>query len=226
LEHVEEDYQNIYIFTEYAENGDLFTYMQKNGIFDEGNARKLFSQMVDAVDFLHRKLHICHHDIKLENCVIDDEFTLKLIDFGFAIEMMKESNISPGSPNSSSAAAMVIGKKLMKVYDGSPAYSPLEILMKRPHDESVDIYSMGIVLYYMITGYFPFCDPDKTTFEELCNNVQENRLDFPEGLSPAVQDLIIRMLAPRHNRVSIGEIRLHTWLNDFYETSFHHHNHL
>jgi len=50
----------------------------------------------------------------------------------------------------------------MKVYDGSPAYAPLEILLRRPHDESIDIYSMGIVLFYMITGFFPFYDPDKT----------------------------------------------------------------
>jgi len=191
---------------------------KKNGTFDEGNAKKLFVQMVDAVDFLHRKLHICHHDIKLENCVIDLDFSLKLIDFGFAIEMMKDNSNSPGSPNSASAAAMMsIGKKLMKVYDGSPAYAPLEILLRRPHDESIDIYSMGIVLFYMLTGFFPFCDPDKTSFEELCNNVQENRIEFPEGLSPAVQELIARMLAPRHHRISVPEIKTHTWLNSFYD---------
>jgi len=199
LEHVEEDNLNIYIFTEYCELGDLFSYMQKNGVFDESTAKKLFIQMVDAVEFCHRKLRICHHDIKLENCVLDIDFTLKLIDFGFAIEM----DCSPSA-----------GKKLIKVYDGSPAYSPLEILLRRPHDETVDIYSMGTALYYMLCGSFPFCDPDKTTFDELCKNVQNKPVEFPKGLSTAVQDLITKMVAPKNDRVTVEEIRSHLWLAD------------
>jgi len=197
LEHVEEDSSNIYIFTEYCELGDVYSYMQKNGIFDEETGKKLFIQMVDAVEFCHRKLRICHHDIKLENCVLDTDFTLKLIDFGFAIEMEDSS----------------AGKKLIKIYDGSPAYSPLEILMRRPHDETVDIFSLGTALYYMLCGFFPFCDPSKTTFDELCKNVQANNIEYPKGLSPLVQNLISKMLAPKNDRLSIEEIRSHEWLN-------------
>jgi len=197
LEHVEEDSSNIYIFTEYCELGDVYSYMQKNGIFDEETGKKLFIQMVDAVEFCHRKLRICHHDIKLENCVLDTDFTLKLIDFGFAIEMEDSS----------------AGKKLIKIYDGSPAYSPLEILMRRPHDETVDIFSLGTALYYMLCGFFSFCDPSKTTFDELCKNVQANNIEYPKGLSPLVQNLISKMLAPKNDRLSIEEIRSHEWLN-------------
>eukprot|EP01114_Cavostelium_apophysatum_P015894 TRINITY_DN4423_c0_g1_i1.p1 TRINITY_DN4423_c0_g1~~TRINITY_DN4423_c0_g1_i1.p1 ORF type:complete len:289 (+),score=78.07 TRINITY_DN4423_c0_g1_i1:291-1157(+) len=197
LEHVEEDNTNIYIFTEYCELGDVFSYMQKHGIFDEDTARKLFGQMLDAVEFCHRKLHICHHDIKLENCVLDVDFTLKLIDFGFAIDMEDDP----------------AGKKLIKIYDGSPAYSPLEILMRRPHDETVDIYSLGTALFYMICGTFPFCDPSKTTFDELCKNVQANQVEFPKNVSTAAQDLITKMLAPKNDRLSIEEIRSHPWMN-------------
>jgi len=199
LEHVEEDSQNIYIFTEYCELGDVYTYMQKNGTFDEEESKKLFIQMVDAVEFCHRKLKICHHDIKLENCVLDSELNLKLIDFGFAIDMEDDS--------------FSAGKKLIKIYDGSPAYSPLEILMRRPHDETVDIFSLGTALYYMLCGTFPFCDPDKTTFDELCKNVQAFNVDFPKGISDSAQDLIRRMLAPKNERLSIEEIRSHSWWN-------------
>jgi len=199
LEHVEEDGNYIYIFTEYCAFGDVFSYMQKNGIFDEETAKKLFIQMVDAVEFCHRKLRICHHDIKLENCVLDDDFTLKLIDFGFAIEMEDSS----------------AGKKLIKIYDGSPAYSPLEILMRRPHDETVDIFSLGTALYYMLCGVFPFCDPDKTTFDELCKNVQNNNIQYPKTMSSSVQHLISKMLAPKNERLSIEEIRNHEWLHSY-----------
>ena len=103
LEDVEEDPLNIYIFTEYYENGDLFAYIQKHGPFDEQMGKYLFRQMVDAVDYCHKTLNLCHHDIKLENLVINHKMNLKLIDFGFAVPL----EVSPG-------------KKMIKIYDGSP----------------------------------------------------------------------------------------------------------
>jgi len=201
LEHVEEDNQFIYIFTEYCELGDIYSYMQKNGVFDEETAKKLFVQMVDAVEFCHRKLRICHHDIKLENCVMDVDFTVKLIDFGFAVTMDDD-------PSSQA------GKKLIKIYDGSPAYSPIEILLKRPHDETVDIFSLGIALYYMVCGCFPFCDPEKTTYEELCKNVQSNQVQFPSHITSACKDLILRMLSSKNERPRIDEVRNHSWFSN------------
>jgi len=194
LELVEEDPMHIYIFTEYYEEGDLYAYIQRRGVFEETLAKLLFRQMVEAVDHCHKKLKICHHDIKLENLVMNAEMRVKLIDFGFAIDLD------------------LAGKKLIKIYDSSPAYSPLEILMKRPHDESVDVFSLGTCLYYMLCGRFPFCDPDKTSFEELVQNVQIERVDFPERLSSSAQDLIRRMLRKK-NRISCEEIRYHPWMD-------------
>jgi len=196
LEHVDEDPNFIYIFTEYCEEGDLYSYMEKNGYFDENIARKLFVQLLDAVEFCHKHLKICHHDIKLENCVLTSDFRLKLIDFGFAIEL--------------DASA---GKKLIEEYNSSPAYSPLEILLRRPHDESVDLFSLGVCLYYMLTGRFPFCDPDATTFEELCQNLHANTLEFPSDMSSSARDLITRLLAKRKDRIRPEEIQAHPWLN-------------
>jgi serine/threonine protein kinase len=106
LENIEEDPLNIYIFTEYYEQGDLFAYIQKHGVFDEAIAKFLFRQMVEAVDYCHTKLHICHHDIKLENLVVNHNLNLKLIDFGFAIPLEQSA-----------------GKKMIKIYDGSPGNS-------------------------------------------------------------------------------------------------------
>ena len=89
----------------------------------------------------------------------------------------------------------------------------MEVLMKRPHDESVDIYSLGTCLYYMLSGSFPFCG-DKTSYEELCNNVVSENMVFPERMSSSAQDLLRRMLTSRHRRISCDEIRHHLWLND------------
>jgi 5'-AMP-activated protein kinase catalytic alpha subunit len=196
LEHVEEDQHNIYIFLKYMEMGDLYSYITKTGTFEEADARRIFRQLLTAVELCHKKLRICHHDIKLENCVIDSKLNLKLIDFGFAV-------------NLDSAA----GKDHIQIYDSSPAYSPLEILLKRPHDESVDIFSMGTCLYYMLFGQFPFCDPDKTSLDELTQNLQLNDLQFPPGFSSPLQDLLLRMLAKKKNRITLDALRHHQWIN-------------
>jgi len=197
LEHVEEDAHNIYIFLKYMELGDLYSYIEKTGTFEESDAKKLFRQLLNAVEVCHKKLRICHHDIKLENCVIDSKFNLKLIDFGFAVKIE--------TPEAGDGA--------IEIYDGSPAYSPLEILLRRPHDESVDIFSMGTCLYYMLYGCFPFCDPDRTSMDELTANLQINDLEFPPSFSTTVEDLLRRMLTKRKNRITLDGIRNHPWLN-------------
>lgn len=196
IEHVEEDHQNIYIFLQYCNLGDLYTYIETNGTFEETDARKLFVQLLEAVEVCHQKLRICHHDIKLENCVIDENFNLRLIDYGFAVEM------DTGA-----------GKGTIEIYDTSPAYSPLEILLRRPHDETVDIFSMGVCLYFMLYGCFPFCDPEKSSLEELVENLQVNFMEFPPGFSPLVEDLLFRLLAKKKNRITLEEIRAHPWIS-------------
>jgi len=194
LQHVEETPYLLFIFTEYCECGDIWNYMQTRGYFEENAAKYIFRQMVEAVDYCHKKQRICHHDIKLENYVMDSSQRVKLIDFGFAIDLQETG-----------------GKNSIKVFDSSPAYSPLEILTRRPHDETVDIFSLGICLHFMLNGAFPFCESDKTSFEELCENVQMNNVEFAEYLSPTVKELIMRMLARKKCRITIEEIKAHRW---------------
>lgn len=75
----------------------MYTFIKQNGVFDEQTSKRLFAQMLNAIEYCHKKLRICHHDVKLENfCLTNnaDSFnpahvglTLKLIDFGFAVEL-------------------------------------------------------------------------------------------------------------------------------------------
>jgi len=81
LTYVEEDIQFIYMFTEYCEKGDLYSHIEKYGYFEEQTAKKLFLQMVNAIEHCHKRLHLCHHDVKLENFVVDGQMNVKLIDF-------------------------------------------------------------------------------------------------------------------------------------------------
>jgi serine/threonine protein kinase len=85
---------------------------------------------------------------------------------------------------------------------------------KNPHFFS----SLGTCLYYMLSGKFPFCDPKKTTHDELLANIHKGNLEFYDHdlVSLEAQDLIRRMLAPAPKRISIVEIRSHPWLDGCY----------
>lgn len=85
--------------------------------------------------------------------------------------------------------------------------------MKKPHDQSVDVYGMGICLYYMLFGSYPFCEPQKTNIEGLIHNIQSQVVHFPGGVSQLACDLILRMLSPkRRSRITLEEIKVHPWL--------------
>jgi serine/threonine protein kinase len=77
------EYKCIAIILEYAEAGELFDYVARSGFFAEDVARTYFSQMLDGLEYLNSK-GLCHSDIKPENLLFDDEFNLKLCDFGFS----------------------------------------------------------------------------------------------------------------------------------------------
>jgi serine/threonine protein kinase len=170
---------------------DIYSFMQRNRFqFSEEHAFKLFKQMVSALKACHDN-KICHHDMKLENCVINSNNEMKLIDFAYALEWT-DSNC-------------VFAK-----FNGSPAYSAPEILFRKPHNASVDIFGLGTCLYYMICQCFPFCDEENTSYEELCQNVRLFNLEFPEFVSPDAKDLITKMLS-KENRISIQDIKHHNW---------------
>eukprot|EP01116_Phalansterium_solitarium_P017971 TRINITY_DN4582_c0_g3_i1.p1 TRINITY_DN4582_c0_g3~~TRINITY_DN4582_c0_g3_i1.p1 ORF type:complete len:317 (+),score=102.16 TRINITY_DN4582_c0_g3_i1:231-1181(+) len=188
IEHLDEDDKFLYIFMEYLDQGDLFSYIQRHGPLTENHARILFKQMAGALQYCHSK-RICHHDFKLENCVINRHLELRVIDFAYAML------VPPGS-------------KITR-FPGSPAYSAPEVLFRKPHGVEIDLFSLGTSLYYMLACRFPFCDEEKTSFQELCRNVREFKLSFPKHMSEDVCDLIRRMLAPE--RIGWSELTQHPW---------------
>lgn len=196
MEHMEEDDHHIYLFMEYLAEGDLYNYIQKYGPFDEDHARHLFKQMASALEFCHR-MKVCHHDFKLENCVIDKDYNLRIIDFGFALDF---ENRPEG--------------EMFHNYNGSPAYSAPEVLDRKPHSEKVDIFSLGTSLFYLLSAAYPFCDESKTTYEQLCRNVRKGSIVFPDHLSEKVRDLISKMLKKEGERIGWEEIRTHDWVNE------------
>ena len=135
---------------EYIEGEELYEQMRQ-GRKDEDETRTIFRQIVAAVHYLHTN-NICHRDIKAENIIIDNEGNAHLIDFGFSriVEKMEK----------------------LTTFCGSLFYCPPELLQEKPYNgDSVDIWSLGVLLFVMMNAYMPFRG---NTIEEILKEISEN----------------------------------------------------
>jgi serine/threonine protein kinase len=122
---------------EYAETQSLHTFLKSkpNRRLDENIAKDLFKQVVDGIDYLHKR-NIVHRDIKLENLMLTAENQVKIIDFGFSVKIPKD--------------------KTLGVFCGTPSYMSPELATKRDYyGHLADIWALGILLYVLLVGAFP-----------------------------------------------------------------------
>jgi len=101
---------------------------------------------------------------------------------------------------------------LIRTFPGSPAYSAEEVLFRQPHTLNVDIFALGTSLYCMLTGSFPFCNPETDNLVDLCRNVASLKLNFPPFVSADAQDLIRKLLQRADQRIDWTGIWAHPWL--------------
>ncbi|OCT52890.1 putative serine/threonine protein kinase (Snf1p) [Cladophialophora carrionii] len=179
---------DIYMVLEYVPM-ELFDYIVKHGRLGEAKARKLFQQIICAVEYCHRH-KIVHRDLKPENLLLDKNMNVKIADFGLS-NIMTDGNFlktSCGSPNY--AAPEVIGGKL---YAGP----------------EVDVWSCGVILYVFLVGRLPF---DDEFIPALFKKIQAGTFHIPSQTPPGAMNLIKRCLQvhPVH-RITIPEIRQDEW---------------
>ena len=185
-----------YIVTEYCHEGELFNEIIKVGRFDEGQAAFIIDQLLKAITYCH-KMNIIHRDIKPENIMITNRekngcLQVKLIDFGTAKIFEK-------------------GHQENK-YVGSSYYMAPEII-KRKYNEKCDIWSIGVILYILLTGRPPF---DGNDDDEILSNVKKGVFDkksYPYPLlSSNSKDLIDKLLRydPK-KRITADEALEHPW---------------
>lgn len=127
---------HVNIIMEYISGIPLSTYLkgQPNSKIAERDARRIFQPLVDSVRYLH-SMKVSHRDIKLENILLDGRLSPKLIDFGFATCILDK----------------------VKIFCGTPSYMAPEIVLKTEYrGEPADVWAMGVLLYVMLTGIFPF----------------------------------------------------------------------
>ncbi|KAI5966739.1 uncharacterized protein KGF55_000148 [Candida pseudojiufengensis] len=191
------------IVLEYASGGELFDYILQHKYLKESIAKKLFAQLVSGVDYMHSK-GLIHRDLKLENLLLDKHKNVIISDFGFVNSYNKDRN------------------DLMKTSCGSPCYAAPElVLTQSPYEgRKVDIWSLGVILYAMLSGYLPFDDDpeneDGSDIIKLYHYICKTPLTFPEFVSPLARDLLRKIIvSDPKRRINIEEIRQHPFLSSY-----------
>jgi len=187
----------VYIIMEFVQGGLLFDVCQNMGAMGEDAGRFFLLQMIDSLDYMHQR-RVAHRDLKLENILVDDNLNLKIADFGFACYKSIDS---------------------LKSYRGTMTYMAPEIKEGKTYKGTqVDLFSMGVILFIMVQGIFPFKEARKEEF--FYNLLLTGQIDtyFSKvngaGLSQEFKSLILGLFEyDGEKRPSLDDIRNHPFLN-------------
>jgi serine/threonine protein kinase len=192
-----DDKTNIYVVMEYASRGDMFDLLEQHaGGVPEKIAARLFHQAVNAVDYIHSK-GVLHRDLKPENFFMARDGTVKLGDFGFSNFMTSGGQ-----------------KRILKTPCGSAVYVAPEIINKEPQGPFVDVWSLGVSLYTLVSAQDPWQKRGKalTVVEQYHLILAGAYNKLPSSVSPECQDLVKRMICvDKARRITLPEALKHSW---------------
>ncbi|XP_023850132.1 MAP/microtubule affinity-regulating kinase 3 isoform X6 [Salvelinus sp. IW2-2015] len=176
--------RTLYLVMEYASGGEVFDYLVAHGRMKEKEARAKFRQIVSAVQYCHQK-HIVHRDLKAENLLLDADMNIKIADFGFSNEF-------------------TLGNKL-DTFCGSPPYAAPELFQGKKYDgPEVDVWSLGVILYTLVSGSLPF---DGQNLKELRERVLRGKYRIPFYMSTDCENLLKRFLVLNPAKRGTFEVR-------------------
>ncbi|XP_060102500.1 serine/threonine-protein kinase MARK1 isoform X3 [Heteronotia binoei] len=183
--------KTLYLVMEYASGGEVFDYLVAHGRMKEKEARAKFRQIVSAVQYCHQKC-IVHRDLKAENLLLDGDMNIKIADFGFSNEF-------------------TIGNKL-DTFCGSPPYAAPELFQGKKYDgPEVDVWSLGVILYTLVSGSLPF---DGQNLKELRERVLRGKYRIPFYMSTDCENLLKKLLVLNPvKRGSLEQIMKDRWMN-------------
>ncbi|XP_051509097.1 serine/threonine-protein kinase MARK2-like isoform X7 [Myxocyprinus asiaticus] len=183
--------KTLYLVMEYASGGEVFDYLVAHGRMKEKEARAKFRQIVSAVQYCHQKC-IVHRDLKAENLLLDADMNIKIADFGFSNEFK-------------------VGNKL-DTFCGSPPYAAPELFQGKKYDgPEVDVWSLGVILYTLVSGSLPF---DGQNLKELRERVLRGKYRIPFYMSTDCENLLKKFLILNPTkRGSLEQIMKDRWMN-------------
>ncbi|CAH1763267.1 13181_t:CDS:2 [Entrophospora sp. SA101] len=182
------DETHVFLILEYAAEGELYKHLKKCTKFTEKRASRYIAQMASALVYLHQK-HIIHRDIKPENLLLDFNDELKIADFGLSVH-------SPSQRRTT--------------FCGTLDYLPPEMIECRAHNSKIDLWSLGVLCYELLSGAAPFAEEDySATYKRI------RKVDFkmPQHISENAKHLIRSLLQKNPDkRLPLEEVLKHPWI--------------
>ncbi|XP_064627795.1 5'-AMP-activated protein kinase catalytic subunit alpha-1-like [Lineus longissimus] len=195
---VMETENSYYMVMEYADGGEFVKYLTSRRILTEDETRFFMRQLVSAVDHMHRT-GIVHRDLKIDNILLDKHKNVKIIDFGLSNQAHSQA--------------------ILTTQCGTPGYSAPEIFSKRNYGEAVDLWTLGVDMFVMLTGSLPFIVDPPVNLTKLHAQILRG-VDIPQHLSDNCKDLLRRLLDPHEEtRIKMPMVFMHPWINTAYSTA-------
>ncbi|XP_069991696.1 cGMP-dependent protein kinase 1 isoform X2 [Penaeus vannamei] len=194
------DRKYLYMLMEACLGGELWTILRDRGNFDDQTTRFYTACVVEAFDYLHSQ-GIIYRDLKPENLLLDLKGYVKLVDFGFAKRLQ-------------------VGRKTW-TFCGTPEYVAPEVILNKGHDISADYWSLGVLMFELLTGTPPFTGPDPMkTYNSILKGI--DAVEFPRNITRTANALIKRLCRDNpaerlgYQRGGIKDIQKNKWFEGFY----------
>ncbi|XP_065114358.1 ribosomal protein S6 kinase alpha-3 isoform X4 [Paramisgurnus dabryanus] len=201
LKDVYDDGRSVYLVTELLKGGELLDKILRQKFFSEREASAVLYTITKTVEYLHAQ-GVVHRDLKPSNILYVDESgnpeSIRICDFGFAKQLRAENGL------------------LMTPCYTANFVAP-EVLKKQGYDAACDIWSLGVLLYTMLTGFTPFANGPEDTPEEILARIGSGKFCLTGGywnsVSPEAKDLVSSMLhVDPHQRLTAAQVLRHPWI--------------
>lgn len=186
--------EKLYLVLAFINGGELFYHLQKEGRFDLSRSRFYTAELLCAIETLHG-LNVIYRDLKPENILLDYQGHIALCDFGLCKLNMKDMDKTD-------------------TFCGTPEYLAPELLLGQGYSKIVDWWTLGVLLYEMLTGLPPYYDED---VPKMYKKILQEPLRFPDGFDHDAKDLLIGLLS-RDPKRRLGyngaeEIKMHPFFS-------------
>lgn len=217
-----QDEKYLYLVMEYLAGGDLMTLLMKKDILTEGEAKYYTAQMVASVESVHMMGYV-HRDLKPDNILLDREGRIKISDFGLCKRAdlatvphpydnrlrtddsrprNLQERLAQGQERTGQGPEFKRNRQQLFSTVGTPDYIAPEVFARTGYDETVDWWSVGVILYEMLVGYPPFfADDPSSTCQKILHWRKTFTIPKEAKLSPPASDLIRRLVTDPQDRL-------------------------